>query len=587
MSPPDESERLHQPKPGEAQLSLRAVASGCALGGVVAASNVYIGLRLGWTVGGSLLAALLGFALFRALKPAVPYTVLEATITQTTGSSAAVMVSTAGLIAPIPAMAMLGQPVSPGALFLWAASVALLGACSAVPLRRYYVVEEKLRFPMGTATARTIVAMFDQAAEAAAQGRALLWFAVGAAVFNLAGYVYPPILQPPVMAWLGLAALAKWTFVPYLSPMMVGTGLLVGPRVGVSMLAGGILAWGVLGPLAHQQGWAAGPIMSSTSGPRGWIVWAGVAVMVAEALTALALSWRSFVHTLTRTRPGASQEDEGHEIPRRWWLLGLAVASGATVLSAWWLFGISPLLSLVALALTVVLANVAVRSTGETDVNPAGPVAKVTQLIHGALAPGAASTGIMAAAITSAGATQAGDMMQDLKTGHLLGASPRKQFIAQLWGVGAGVLLCVPVYLLFDHAYDIGQGELSAPAAKGWSAVALVLSKGLAAFPPKAEWAALSGVAVGVVLPLIRRWVPRLAPYVPSGLALGIAFLIPAYASIAISAGSILLWLWSRRSAEHRERFAYVVACGLIVGEALMGIGNAVMKIAGVPSFGG
>ena len=156
----------------------------------------------------------------------------------------------------------------------------------------------------------------------------------------------------------------------------------------------------------------------------------------------------------------------------------MAIGSVATLSCSWVLFGISPFLSILAIALSTVLANVAVRSTGETDINPIGGMGKVTQGVFGALTD-SMSTNLMSAGITGAGASQAADMMQDLKTGYMLGASPRAQFIAQLWGILSGVIFAVPVYLLFDAAWDIGgaESDLGAPAAIAWKAVAEVMSQ--------------------------------------------------------------------------------------------------------------
>ncbi len=584
------ADRIHEPNPHEAQLTARAVLVGALIGGVVAASNVYVGLRLGWTVGGSLIAAILGFAVFRIVPSSSPYTVLEANITQTVGSGAGTMASAAGLVAPIPALAMLGHHVPWYVLFAWALSVAFLGVCFTVPLRRTYVEVAKLRFPTGTATATTIVAMFASTDEAAARARALATFAVGAGAFTLAGYFVPVLHHPPV-AGLGLAVLVKWTFVPYLSPLMFGTGLLVGIRVGASLLAGAIVAWGILGPLAQNFDWAPGKVMSTADGPRGWLLWIGVAVMVAESLTTLLLSWRTVLQAFSwvkqrrrnvkDARTAAASADSS--IPKQWWLGGLCAAASAAIVVAWLFFDVPLHLGIIAVALSAILANVAVRAGGETDLNPIGPMAKVTQVIFGALAPRSLVSNLMAGAMTGAGAAQAGDMMQDLKAGYLLGASPRQQYIAQLCGIAAGVLFCVPIYYLFDHAYTIGQGELAAPSAHSWKAIALVLSQGLNALPSTARWAAAGGALFGVLLAVVQKKLPRLAPYTPSGLAFGIAFLIPAYYSLAMFVGALILVFWNARQPAHAKRFTYVVACGLIAGEAIMGIVKAVLRLCAVP----
>jgi OPT family oligopeptide transporter len=368
---------------------------------------------------------------------------------------------------------------------------------------------------------------------------------------------------------------------------MLGAGVLVGVRVAISCLLGSIIAWGMLGPLAKSQGWAPGPIMSYADGARGWVLWTGAAIMVAEALTSLVLSWRTFASAF-KHMPSTKDMQTGYtseDIPNRWWMLGLLGASIVTIVVAQTTFDIAWWMTIMAIALSAILANVAVRSTGETDWNPIGGMGKVTQLAFGAVSPGSTSTNLMAAGITGAGASQAGDMMHDLKAGHLLGASPRKQFISQLCGIAAGVLFVVPLYYLFDAAFKVGTptSDLPAPAAHAWKAVAVVLSKGLDAIPKNAGWAALCGGIFGMALPIIRKLWPKAAPYVPSGLGFGLAFLIPSpkYFVTMFFGAMFLVW-WQRKRPDQAKRFMYPVACGLIAGEGLMGVVKAVLIVLGV-----
>ena len=589
-----EREQLYTPAPDETQLTVRAVLAGCLIGALAGVMNIYMGLKIGWTVGGSLMTAILSFALFTALRSRRKFSVLETNISQTTGSAAGSMASAGGLVAAIPAMFMLGYEIPTYALFLWGLAVAYLGVFFAVPLRRQYVVLEKLRFPTGTATAHTIMSMFATAGEAVAKARVLLWSGVGAAIFILATYFVPQIGHPPIAALGGVFAIAAaWTFSIYLGPTLLGAGILIGPRVGTSLLIGAIASWGILGPLATAQGWVTGPPTDVGTGGRGWILWPGAAIMVGDALMALGLSYKTILRTFWRVPAvDSSGSDDGDPmgraqgIPNAWWLCGLAVGSVLTCTIARSVFGIPVWMSLIAIAMSSVLAAIATRSTGETDINPTGGMGKVTQMVFGGVAPGSTSTNLMAAAITAAGASQASDMMQDLKTGYLLGASPRKQFVAQLIGVAAGIVAVVPIFLLFRSAYDIGSGpEMPAPAAIAWSAVAKVMAQGFDKLPQHAEWAMLAGLLFGAAIPLVRKLSPRLAPYTPSGLAIGIAFIVHAFYAICMFAGAMALVLWRRKNAGSAERFAFAVACGLIAGEGLMGVVTAIMTLLGVPNL--
>lgn len=577
-------EQIYRPEAGERQLTTRSIVAGCLLGGVISCMNIYMGLKIGWSFGGSLIAAILGFALFMVIGRSL--SVLECNITQTSGSAAGTMASAAGLLAPVPAMGLLGFEIPVQGLVLWGLSVAYLGVFFAVPLRRQMIEVDKLRFPTGTATAETILAMFAKAREAVDKARALLWAGAAAGGFTLVTYFVPQLEMPP-MEVFGVSALAvasAWGFRLYFGPMLFGAGILIGPRVGASLALGAVVAWGILGPWVQANGWAPGAIMSYTDGPRGWLLWPGVAIMVSEALTALALNWRTFVRTFRGGRILGSSESGAERIPTTWWRNGLAVAAAGTTVVAWYLFDIPPHLTVLALVLSFALAAVAVRSTGETDINPVGGMGKVTQLVYGGVAPGSIGTNLMAAAITGAGASQSADMMQDLKTGRLLGASPRRQFIAQLWGIGAGVVFCVPAYLLVTAAYPLGGEQLPAPAAFAWKAMAELLTQGLGALPPQAEVAVAAGAAFGVLLPILRR-VPALAPYLPSGLAFGIAFIVQAFYSLVIFFGSLVLVAWQRTSPESAKKLSFAVASGLVAGEGLFGIFKAAMTLLGVPTM--
>jgi len=585
----DAPERLYTPAPGERQLTVRAVVFGCLLGGLVSAMNISFGLKIGWTVGGSLMAAILGYAAFNIFARVKP-TVLETNIAQTTGSAAGTMASAGGLVAPIPAMLMLGYEIPLWGMFVWVASVAFLGVFFAVPLRRQYVDVEKLRFPTGTATANTIVSMFAEGAEAMAKAKVLVWVSVAAGVYALATYFVSYLETPPLEMLGGVVAVAAaWQFKIYLGPMLFGAGFLIGTRVALSLLLGSIVGWAILGPLSMKMGWAPGDIMSlggkGPVGPRGWILWPGVAIMVADALTSLGLSWRTIANTFKFKKGGEGANVDPEAIPNSWWIGGLAIGTVLVSTTALVVFDIPIYMSLIAVALSSVLAAIAVRSTGETDINPVGGMGKVTQLVFGAVSPGSMSTNLMAASISGAGASQAGDMMQDLKTGKLLGASPRQQLKAQLLGIPAGCVFAVLIFHLFDSVYEFGGKDYPAPAAFAWKAVAELMAKGFDALPPMAGWGMLFGALFGAGIPILRKLFPKAAPYLPSGLAFGIAFIVQAYYSVTMFLGLLAYLAWKKINPKAATVFVFAAASGLIAGEGLMNIVKGILTMLKVPTF--
>jgi OPT family oligopeptide transporter len=308
--------------------------------------------------------------------------------------------------------------------------------------------------------------------------------------------------------------------------------------------------------------------------------------MVSEALMSLALSWKTFVRAFQFKAANANTSLRDRElIPNSWWIGGLAIGSLATVLIMQFVFQIVWYETLVAIAFSAVLAAVAARSLGETDINPTGGVGKVMQLVFGGISPNQIVTNLMAAGITNGGASQAGDMMQDLKTGYLLGASPRKQLVAQLIGIIAGVVPVIVVYRMFTHDPSaLGGKELPAPAAMAWKAVAELLVKGFSELPPHALEAVAISASVGIILPLLRK-IDRIKAYVPSGLAIGIAFIIFPSHSLVMFYGLVVWLVWKQMSPLSAEKYTFAVASGLIAGEGLMGIVRAGLDMANVPTL--
>lgn len=595
MDKPSNPDRIYEPEANEAQLTFRAVFTGCLLGSVVAAMNIFVGLKIGWTLGGSLIAAILGYS-FWFLMPFRRLSVLETNIAQTAGSACGSMASTSGLVAAIPALGLLGVTLDYAELMLWSCAVGFLGVFYAVPLRNQMVVLERLRFPTGTATASTIQSMHSDGEEAVRQARVLVQFGLISAGFALAVYFVPQLGYPFEIGLFPeiqlIALLSMWGFKLHLSPLFFGVGGLVGMRVGGSMMLSAFIAWFILGPWVQRVGYA-GEIMEYENGVRGWLLWPGVSLMVMDAFCNLALSWKSILRTFTGGSSSVTEtgmEDRSQQIPALWWIGGLILGASLAAFVSDRFFDIPVWMTLVAVVMSWVLSMIAVRSTGETDINPTGGMGKVTQLSFGAIAPGDATTNLMAAGITSAGASQAADMMQDLKTGRMLGASPRKQFIAQCLGILAGIPIATGVYTFFSRAYEIGVDEENAPApaAQAWKAMSELLAQGLEALPQGSFAAVVFAGILGVALPLLRRWIPSSKKdLVPSGLAAGIAFIVPAYYSVTIFLGCLMFAQWRKKSPDQYSALVFAVASGLVAGEALMSIPNAVLQILKVPSLTG
>ena len=175
--------------------------------------------------------------------------------------------------------------------------------------------------------------------------------------------------------------------------------------------------------------------------------------------------------------------------------------------------------------LTFFLALVACRVTGETDTTPVGAMGKVTQLIFGGLSPGNMNVNLMSANITAGAASSSADLLTDLKSGYLLGANPRKQFLAQFAGIFVGTVVTVFCFnALVKDGSILATKQFPAPSAVTWKAVAEVMSKGLSALAPLKAWSILVGGLVGIILPLLGKLFPKQEKWIPSAAGIGLAW---------------------------------------------------------------
>ena len=225
-----------------------------------------------------------------------------------------------------------------------------------------------------------------------------------------------------------------------------------------------------------------------------WSLWPGAMVLVVGGLLALAFQWRTMGRTFASIftsfggRGDAPRGALDHiEIPMSWFVIGFLVTGLISIFLLNWIFSIYWWMGAIAVVVSFFLAAVAARAGAEIGINPIGAMGKVTQLTYGALAPGNITANLMTAGLTAGAACSCSDTVGNLKVGHMVGANPRRQFIAQLFGVLAGALLAVPAYFILVPDADMLGGErFPAPSALVWKGVAKVLSKGLDTLPPGA-----------------------------------------------------------------------------------------------------
>lgn len=598
-------------RPDEPQLTVRAIGTGLVLGFMLSFANVYIGLKTGLFFSMALAACLAssaGWKLLAALGLArQPLGLLEANCMQSTASSAAFATGNM-VVGVIPAMLLLSvSPAHPvgvqlpwAALVAWIACVAALGVTLAIPLKRQLINRERLPFPSGTAAAVMLHGLHRAAATAGARSRALVAaIATGAALPLLRDLRGLAVIgkSSKLFDWLpGITAAgtryaaSDAGLVLDHSLLLVAAGVFVGLRTTAWMLVGSaVTAFGV-GPIALAARWTDALGRQVTAATRldlAWVevgIWLGAPILVAYALVALAGNWRAFVRTFAggRARGAADAPDDpgaGIEIPRSWFWFGFTLCGGAAIVLGRVLFEIPAVLGALAVATSLVFSMVAARIVGETDITPGGAMGKLTQLGFGALRPHHPATNLMTAAMTHASSVAAADLLNDLKSGYLLGASPRRQFVAQALGIAAGATASVLAYFLLIPdaaalvAHDGQPPSFAAPGAHQFRAIAELLQYGLANLHPVHRALVVIGALAGLVIAIVDRAAPRrIARWLPSPAGLGLGLLLPLSVSLSMWLGAAIAALVARRGGGVTERLVWPASAGLLAGESLAGV---------------
>jgi putative OPT family oligopeptide transporter len=550
------------------QLTLRAVLMGSALGGILSLTNIYVGLKSAWGFGVAITACMLSYAIWtgfcRMGLAKTPMTILENNCMQSTATAAG---SSAGgtLVSAFAAYILLNnQTLSIPLMLAWVFLLAMLGVTMAIPMKRQMINVEQLRFPSGVAAAETLRALHAHGhtglRSAKALGIAALFAAINKVLSEGLSLISAMLAPYQISAWVANAKAAvlgpAWigrTVALNWDPLFLAAGAITGLRICASMLLGGVLCWMVFVPILQQQG------VTDATNFRDlvqWTLWGGTSCMVTSGLLSVALQWRSVARAfrglgalLTRGRRPAD-EMAAIEAPASWFVIGQLVALIGIAWLATYSFDTPYWQSALAVLLTFGLALVTCRVTGETDTQPVGAMGKIMQLTFGVLHPAskaasaaqAMNVNLMAANITAGAAGAAADLLTDLKSGYLLGANPRRQFIAQFCGIFSGTLVTVFAFnLLVPNAAALGTEQFPAPAAQVWRAVAEAMSQmgeGLfASLGPVKTWSIIVGGLVGIALPLLTLAVPhKYKPWIPSAAGIGLAWAFQFYFTLVHAA---------------------------------------------------
>lgn len=438
------------------------------------------------------------------------------------------------------------------------------------------------------------------------------------ATYTLSAYFLPFIRSLPIFG-RSMSSIYQWNFQP--SPAYIGQGIIMGLPSVSYMLFGAILGWGILAPLAKHLGWAPGRIDDWVNGGQGWILWLSLSVMIADSLVSFVVVTMKSLSGLRSASSRSAEESQPllsddetqssrksetsfidvaarHLVSNQVTIAGLVVSSVICVVAVRSVFGslVPYYATAVAIILALFFSVLGVRALGETDLNPVSGIGKLSQLIFAVVIPHNHPSKILinliAGGIAEAGAQQAGDLMQDLKTGHLLGASPKAQFVAQLIGTLYSVVLSSIMYKVYNAVYEIPSLTFRIPTAVVWiDCSRLVTGEGL---PPHAfEFCMLFGGIFGIIS-VLKNTLSKASKYhkymvyLPNGVAVGIGIYNTPNFTLARFVGGLMAYIWIHRAkkkhADQKVKMV-IVSSGLVLGEGLLSGFTMLLTSLGVRHF--
>ena len=564
------------------EFTVTSILIGIVLAIVFGAANAYLGLRVGMTISASIPAAVVSMGVIRIILRRD--SILENNLVQTIGSAGESVA--AGAIFTLPALFLWADdgiidPPSLLTIFLVALVGGVLGVISMVPLRQALIVEEHgtLPFPEGTACAEVLLAGEEGGSKAG-----IVFSGLGvAALYKLLSdgfQFFPSEIGHDIASYKGSSVGIQ------VLPALVGVGYICGPKISSYMLAGGTLSWFVIMPLIALFGADAtvfpGTAPISAMAPNAlwsnYIKYIGAGAVATGGIISLIKSFPLILRTFKQAMsslshkhtPQGSTLRTQQDLP----MPALLVVLVIIVLAIWLVpaFPVSPIGALIVVIFGFFFATVSSRMVGliGSSNNPVSGMAIATIIITTLLLKGTGTTGTqgMIGAIAIGGiicviAAIAGDCSQDLKTGFILGATPKKQQLAEIIGVIVSSAAIGFVLYLLNEAWSYGGEELPAPQAT----MMRMLVEGI--MNAELPWAMiLTGVGIAIVVGILK------VPVMP----FAVGMYLPFSLSAGIMSGGIVRWFMERRknvSDEERKESVdrgVLYTSGLIAGEGLMGI---------------
>ncbi|MFN3454719.1 MAG: OPT family oligopeptide transporter [Pseudobdellovibrio sp.] len=581
------------------QLTIRSALTGMILGGILSLTNLYIGIKTGWTLGVGISSVILSYAFFKLMarmKMGSPMSILENNAMQSIATSAGYM--TAPMMASIPAYMMVTNEVIPmWQTFWWIVCLAILGVLFAFPLKKRFINDEQMPFPEGYAAGVVLESLHSEDSKQGMFKAKLLMAGAGLSA------LIEVLRADGLLATLKLKFLALphyWDEFIYkfatpkllgtplkdltiqfdTSIVMVGTGGLMSTKTAMSMLIGGFINYFVLAPYLIKSGIIPHATFKEIT---MWSLWGGAAVMTTSSLYAFFSKPQIIVDTFKKmfSKKKSKSHDplEKIELPMWIFMVGIPIFGFITVYLGHVWFGIHYWLGLLAIPLVFVFTLIAVTSTGLTGITPGGALGKLTQITYGVAAPGNVTTNLMTAGITSEVSLNASNLLMDIKPSYMLGGKPRHQALGHVLGIFAGGLVAVPVfYSLFHGDISLFTSEsLPLPSASIWKGVSEVLTQGLSNLHPTAQLAAAVGAVLGIVIEILNQKTKGKFPI--SGVGLGLGFVLRFVDTWSMALGTLLFWVAKRRYKDPKS-FGYkayvenqeTLSAGIIAGGSIIGI---------------
>lgn len=579
------------------EITIKAIILGIVLSMILAGANAYLGLFAGMTVSASIPAAVISMGVLRLFRRS---NILENNIVQTAASAGESLA--AGVIFTIPALVLMGYWTEFN--YFEVAKIAsiggLIGVLFTIPLRRALIVEAKLTYPEGIATAAVLRAgdrnQEGEAAESAKGSMKLIGLAAlvgGLMKVAQQGYqLWSAAIAGAIKLPLGKGAI--FGLGTNLSPALIAVGYIVGRNIGILVVGGGLISWAVAIPIYSAiYGYEGNYFEAAENIWNTQIRFLGIGAMVVGGIWSLIKLAKPLVAGIKASLDAVKHANEGKSLAREeqdtpikyvgYGLLILMVPVFFLYLGILESIWIAVLLSMVMMIFGFLFSAVAAYMAGivGSSNNPISGVTIATILFSSLLllallrpdsveeATTGAAAAILIGAVVCCAAAIGGDNLQDLKTGHILGATPWKQQVMQVVGTISAAIVLGLVLDILHTAYTIGSPTLSAPQAT------LMKSVAEGVFQGNLPWTmVILGGIIGILIVLLDVRQERIgSDFRVPVLAVAVGIYLPIELSVPIFIGGMISHLGNKNGAtEVTRRNGLLLASGLITGEALMGI---------------